>query len=209
MVTTKNIKVGAVKEKTLAQGAVTADKLGAGAVTADKLGAAAVTAEKLGGGAVTSPKIASGAVGAGQLADAAVGTQQLAAGAVGSAQLGDGSVGLVDLSGATVTALNDVCPGTLTTFAGICMNAANFAADDWLAAAQTCANANLVLPDTGEAMTIGRNVVPGTELWTSDVTVGPAAEAMVVTGQTTNPTATAEATSNNNTFRCVAPRTDG
>jgi hypothetical protein len=165
---------------------------------AKNLKANAVTTPKLAPGAVTTEKIAGGAVIGASIAD----------GQVGSADVGDGVLQGADFAPATLQQLDADCPGSLSPFQGICMQGANVGANTWLAAVQFCATNNLVLPDTGEAMLIGRNVVGGTELWTSDVTDGPgAAEAMVVTGNAT-PTATAESTANNNTFRCVAPLTD-
>jgi hypothetical protein len=158
----------------------------------------AVTEAKIAPGAVTTPKIAGGAVVGASIAD----------GQVGSAEVGDGAMQVADLAPATLQQLDAACPGSLSQFHGICVQGSNVTANTWLAAAQFCAANDLVLPDTGEAMLIGRNVVGGTELWTSDVTAGPGiAEAVVVTGNAT-PTATTEPAANNNTFRCVAPLTD-
>jgi hypothetical protein len=154
-------------------------------------------AKNLKNNAVTEAKIAPGAVT----------TQKIAGGAVIGASIADGGVGTGDLAAATVEELDADCPQTLSAFAGICMSGSNGGPFGWQTSAQTCSNIDLVLPDTGEAMTIARNVVPGTQIWTSDL-VGTGSDAIVVTGATTNPTAAAEPIANNNNFRCVAPLTD-
>jgi hypothetical protein len=94
-------------------GAVTSPKLRFGAVTTPKIKVRSVNRARLALGAVGGAQIGTGAVGSSQLADGSIGSVDLAAGSVTSATIADGSIASVDIADSSLTG-GDIADGSIT-----------------------------------------------------------------------------------------------
>jgi hypothetical protein len=114
LITSADIKDGAVKTVDLANGAVNSNKIANQSVANADLANNAVGSAKIADGAVGTADIANGSVNSNKITNQSVANADLANNAVGSAKIADGAVGTADLANNAVNSAK-VADGSITS----------------------------------------------------------------------------------------------